>query len=133
MSARGGRRRRVDAAYVTKRAQTARTFHAAAGLAAEESDWHQAAAALFVLAGIAAADTICGKELGQISRGQDHRQATALLSEVKDTERAVAALANLLEVKDEAHYSFTVTAQEFTRARRSAQTLLDAMESRLLR
>jgi hypothetical protein len=124
-----GRRRNVDAAYVAKRAETARTFHEVAALAVAEDTWHQAAAALYVLAGIAAADAICGKVLGQVSRGQDHRQATAMLHGIRDAEKAEAALTSLLAIKDDAHYSFAVTVRDLKRAERAASILLAEMES----
>ncbi len=64
------------------------------------------AAALGVLAGIAAADAVCGLSLGKWSRGQDHRQAVDLLRDValRDT-TLPAKLGRLLADKDAAHYS----------------------------
>lgn len=64
------------------------------------------AAALAVLAGIAAADAICGLSLGQWSRGQDHNQAADLLGDValRDT-NLPAKFRRLLADKDAAHYS----------------------------
>jgi hypothetical protein len=64
------------------------------------------AAALAVLAGIAAADAICGFSLRKWSRGQDHRQAVNLLSDValQDTTLPIK-LSRLLAEKDAAHYS----------------------------
>ena len=67
------------------------------------------AAALAVLAGIAAADAICGLSLGKWSRGQDHSQAVELLGDValKDT-TLPTKLRRLLADKDAAHYSSTL-------------------------
>lgn len=64
------------------------------------------AAALAVLAGIAAADAICGLSLGQWSRGRDHAQAVDLLLTVdlRDT-TLPGKLRRLLGDKDAAHYS----------------------------
>ncbi len=63
-------------------------------------------AALAVLAGIAAADAICGFSLGKWSRGQDHNQAVDLLGDValRDT-TLPTKLRRLLADKDAAHYS----------------------------
>lgn len=84
------------------------------------------------MAGIAAADTICASRLGEISRGQDHRQAVALLREVRDTERAARALDGLLDLKDAAHDGTGgLTGERLSRARRAAQLLVDHMESQL--
>lgn len=64
------------------------------------------AAALAVLAGIAAADSICGLALGSWSRGQDHQQAVALLEQVQLVDPSVPAkLRRLLNDKGAVHYS----------------------------
>jgi hypothetical protein len=64
------------------------------------------AAALAVLAGVAAADAICGLSLHQWSRGSDHAQAVTLLREValRDTTLSTK-FQRLLADKDAAHYS----------------------------
>lgn len=67
------------------------------------------AAALAVLAGIAAADAICGLGLGKWSRGQDHNQAVDLLRDVALRETTLPTkLGRLLAEKDAAHYSSTL-------------------------
>lgn len=64
------------------------------------------AAALAVLAGIAAADAICGLRVGKRSRGQDHRQAVALLQEVRLRDTSLPSrLQRLIAEKDAVHYS----------------------------
>lgn len=86
---------------------------------AEDGDEESASvsAALFVLAGIAAADAACCHVLGRRSRGQDHRAAVDLVSEiVPDGPRAAAALRRLLNLKDEAHYGFYAVGGEKLRA-----------------
>lgn len=71
------------------------------------------AAALAVLAGIAAADAICGFSLRKWSRGQDHTQAVKLLGEVALSDTTVPAkLQRLLADKDAAHYSPTLITVE---------------------
>lgn len=127
-----GRRRRVDAAYVTARSAGARRFFEVAALVADEEGFEQAASALYVLAGIAAADAICGHRLGEISRGQDHRQAVSLLSEVRETDESAKALGRLLDLKDAAHYgTSSLTADRLRRAHRDAMLLLEQMEAQL--
>jgi hypothetical protein len=67
------------------------------------------AAALAVLAGIAAADAICGLTLAKWSRGQDHAQAVELLGDVALRDATLPAkLRRLLADKDAAHYSPTL-------------------------
>lgn len=64
-----------------------------------------AALALAVFAGIAAADAACCHSLGVHSRGQDHKQAVALLGTVVPGGSAMASdLDRLLDLKDNAHY-----------------------------
>lgn len=64
------------------------------------------AAALAVLAGIAAADAICGLALRKWSRGPDHGLAVELLGDVSLIDSTLPAkLRRLLKDKDNAHYS----------------------------
>lgn len=84
-------------------------------------------AAVAVLSGIASADAACCAALGRRSRGQDHREAAALLHEiVPNGERAANALVDLLNLKDTAQYGLIpISARELTTALRRARTLLD--------
>jgi len=67
------------------------------------------AAALAVLAGIAAADAACCARLAVRARGQDHRQAVALLGTVTPHGPAMAKdLERLLKRKDSVHYGATM-------------------------
>ena len=60
-----------------------------------------------MLAGIAAADAICGKGLKKCFRGEDHRQATELLEVAFfDGPKCKKILLRLLDLKDAAHYGF---------------------------
>lgn len=62
-------------------------------------------ASLAVLAGIAASDVACCAVLGQRARGQDHREAIAVLSGVASGGLEMAKdLARLLDLKDNAQY-----------------------------
>jgi hypothetical protein len=84
------------------------------------------AAALAVLAGIAASDAACCAALGRRSRGEDHRQAAALLYEIAGGDRAGKALLDLLNLKDTAQYGLVpITQRELTVALRRAKRLLD--------
>lgn len=90
------------------------------------------AAALAVLAGIAAADAICGLSLGRWSRGQDHNQAVTLLGEValRDT-TLPTKLRRLLAEKDTVHYSAALISVDRAKAMvRQATALLVEADTR---
>ena len=86
-----------------------------------------AAAALAVLAGIAASDAVCCAVLAQRSRGQDHRQAISLLSQIAPDGPAMARdLERLLTIKDDAHYGMLhVSSQRAAAALKQARRLFD--------
>jgi hypothetical protein len=68
-------------------------------------------AGLAVLAGIAASDSICCIRIGQIHRGQDHKDAAELLSgAVIDGKSLAQTLRRLLDMKDAAHYGVVFVA-----------------------
>lgn len=99
-----------------------------------EEDPRQAhvAAALAVLAGIAAADAVCGFSLGKWSRGRDHSRAVALLGDValRDT-TLPTKLRRLLADKDAAHYSASlITAEKAKAMVRQAAALLAEADTR---
>jgi hypothetical protein len=67
------------------------------------------AAGLAVLAGIAASDAICARRLGEIHRGESHREAGRLLRDATPDGKALAGtLLKLLDIKDEAHYGLII-------------------------
>jgi hypothetical protein len=71
----------------------------------EDPDYASVSAALAVLAGIAASDAACCAALGRRARGQDHREAVALVERIKPNgDKAAASLRRLLSLKNEAHY-----------------------------
>jgi hypothetical protein len=90
------------------------------------------------LAAIAASDALCCRLLGERSRGQDHRDAVALLEQVRfgtGTDQAQAqrardlarALATALDLKDDSHYgTLMVGATELRRLIRAAEVLVSA-------
>jgi hypothetical protein len=85
------------------------------------------AAALAVLSGIASADAACCAALGRRSRGEDHREAAALLRQIVPAgDRAARALVELLNLKDTAQYGLIpITPRELTTALRRARILRD--------
>lgn len=120
------------------RLEQARAFLQAAELVAENSDdlaTDGVAASLVVLSGIAAADAACCAVLGRRSRGQNHREAASLLSQVEPDGKTLArTLDRLLDVKDAAQYGMDyVSRQEARAAMRQAKVLVDASASLLRR
>ncbi len=105
---RSGRTQRCAEGDARNRLRHARKFAEVAELTAgqgEEIEYASVAASLAVLAGIAASDAACCKALGRRARGQDHREAAALLANVEPGgKEAAAALGRLLSLKDEAQY-----------------------------
>lgn len=93
------------------------------------------AAGLAVLAGIAAGDAMCTARLGRIHRGDDHRGAAELLREaVPDGKKVAATFQRLIDLKDEAHYGFTiVSAQRARNAVRWAAQLVSRAQEELER
>jgi hypothetical protein len=97
-------------------------FDAAIVIDDEMSD---AAVALRVNAGIAAADVICGVRLGKYAAGENHNQAVALLGQAEpDMEKH---LRSLLNVKSKVAYTHrSATSAEYTKSRRAAEALVEA-------
>lgn len=86
------------------------------------------AAALAVLAGIAASDALCCHSLGQRSRGQDHREAVALLAQVAPEGKVLSrALARLLDIKDGSQYGLVFLGM--TRAKSAVKNALILREA----
>lgn len=105
---------RQAAAYL----ETARLVTSDGSLPADY-DYNHVAAGVAVLAAIAASDALCCRLLGERARGQNHRDAVDLLATVRfgegnpaaQAKRArdlSAALATVLDFKDEAHYGTTL-------------------------
>lgn len=118
----------------TSRLRSARKFGEVAELVADEGEdveYSSQAVSLAVLAGIAASDAACCKALGRRARGQDHREAVALIARVQPGgKRAAASLSRLLNLKDEAHYGwYEVGSQDLRTALRQATALLDFAEA----
>ncbi len=128
MSGRTGRTQDCSAAEARGRLAKARKFLEVGELVqeiAEDGDEESASvsSALFVLAGIAAADAACCHALGRRSRAQDHHDAEALVSEIAADG---SHLRRLLNLKDEAHYGFyAVGGGKLRAASRQAQAVVD--------
>jgi hypothetical protein len=116
------------------RLRHARKFADVAELTASQGDdieYASVAASLAVLAGIAAADAACCKALGRRARGQDHREAAALLATVEPGgKEAAASLGRLLSLKDEAQYGLLdIGGNDLKTALRQASGLVEFAET----
>jgi hypothetical protein len=138
MTKRGSRTQPCDRAQARTRLENAQKSLEVAELAAGEAEIpasRSVAAALAVLSGIASADAACCAALGRRSRGENHREAAALLREVVPAgDRAARALTDLLNLKDTAQYGLIpITQRQLTAALRRAKTLLDFARETLRR
>jgi len=127
---RGGRTQPCDRTHARTRLDHAEKSLEVAELAAAEKEIpasRSVAAALAVLSGIACADAACCAALGRRSRGEDHREAVALLRQiVPGGDRAATALTELLDLKDTAQYGLIpITQRELTVALRRAKRLAE--------
>jgi hypothetical protein len=127
---RSGRTQTCDRAQARTRFDNAEKSLEVAELAAAEQEIpasRSVAAALAVLSGIASADAACCAALGRRSRGEDHREAAALLNQIVPTgDRAAKALVELLNLKDTAQYGLIpITRRELTTTLPRARTLLE--------
>ncbi len=138
MTKRVGRTQPCDRTQARTRLENAQKSLEVAELAAGEEEIpasRSVAAALAVLSGIAAADAACCAALGRRSRGEDHREAAALLRQiVPGGDRAAKAFIELLNLKDTAQYGLIpLTRRELTTALRRAKRLLDFADEVLRR
>ena len=125
---------------ITNRAKHARGFLAAADIVGEfaedvgDATVANVVASLCVLAGIAAADAICGLALGKRAAGESHLEAVALLETATIHGRDYAKdLRRLLGVKANAQYSADMLSFETSaNSRRWARRLIDGMEQELV-
>lgn len=130
MTKRSGRTQPCDRAQARTRLDNAQKSLEVAELAASEQEIpasRSVAAALAVLSGIASADAACCAALGRRSRGEDHREAPALLRQIVPSgDRSAKALTELLNLKDTAQYGLIpITRRELTTTLRRARTLRD--------
>jgi hypothetical protein len=130
MTKRSDRTQTCDRAHARTRFDNAAKSLEVAELAAAEEEIpasRSVAAALAVLSGIASADAACCAALGRRSRGEDHREAAALLRQIVPAgDRAANALVEVLNLKDTAQYGLIpITRRELTTTLRRARNLLD--------
>lgn len=120
----------VAAGRLKKSNQFLRSAEDAGELADDEAEVRDAVVTLLVHAGIAAADVICCKSLGQYaSGGESHNDAIELLKQVREPDGTELAkgLKKLLDVKTKAGYTHrSVTVAERKRAERAADDLVQA-------
>lgn len=94
----------------------------------EPSAEAQVAASNSILAGIAAADAICGSVLGERANDQDHRAAIQLLATVMpDGPKLSAKLRRLLTDKTLLQYGGYCTPAVARSRAKDAQTIVEAM------
>ena len=93
----------------------------------EEGAFRSVAASMAVLAGIAATDAACCFALGRRSRGADHRDAEALVSDIAPNgTQAAAWLRRLIDLKDTAQYGIIyVSRDDLKVAMRQAERLVE--------
>jgi hypothetical protein len=129
MTRRSSRDRPCDRQDAAKRYDQAQAFADLAKLDPESDDGPTRSAAVSnaVLAGIAAADSICCLRLGRHASGDNHQQAIALVEEAGDVGReARRHLETLLSIKHKAQYEDgDPTVPEARRAIRAMRSILE--------
>lgn len=133
MSRQSGKRQATNRADALLRLRDAREFHEVGS--SVRATKPKAAITLFVQAGIAASDAICGMALGEYWRGGSHTGATSLLGDVTpDGNELAKSLRTLLGMKDESQYSTrTFSDSEAIRAERASLVLIAAAETSAVR
>jgi len=109
---------------MTKAKQFVEAAETVEALADDANDVADAYVTLCVHAGIAAADVICCKRLGEHSRGEDHTAAVALVGIAGET--AAKNLRDLLSMKTKAGYSAVpASGTDYKRTGRAARVLVE--------
>lgn len=129
MVRRHARSRPCSSRDAAQRYAQARAFAQLAELDPESDDGPARSAAVSnaVLAGIAAADSICCRRLGLNAAGDDHQQAVALVEEAGEVgEKARRHLETLLSIKHKAQYeNVDPTVTEAKRAARAMRSIIE--------
>lgn len=130
MSRASGKRQQTTRGDALLRLRDAREFHQVG--ASVRAATPKSAISLFVQAGIAASDAVCGMALGEYWRGDAHSGAISLLSDVSPNGKELGKhLGTLLGMKDGAQYSTRIfNDSEALRAERASAALLAAAEAR---
>ena len=119
------RTKKCDGRITRGRLAKAEEFLENAELLADDEDRQNAAASLFVDAGIAAADALCCKALGEHAQGPDHNDAVKLLGRVDAA--TSRHLRTLLNNKSRISYSEQILpVSEFKKVQRAATQLVEA-------
>ncbi|HSV38410.1 MAG TPA: hypothetical protein VLI04_06570 [Nocardioidaceae bacterium] len=128
-----GKRQVTNRADALLRLRDAREFHEVGSTVRTTKP--KTAITLFVHAGIAASDAICGMAHGEYWRGDSHLGATNLLGDVTpDGKKLAKSLRALLGMKDESQYSTRIFSDsEAVRAERASLALIAAAETRAAR
>lgn len=115
-------------AITAGRESKAEEFFASAEAIDALGQGRDAAATLYIHAGIAAADVICCRVLGQHARGQNHGEAIELVS--RADKQAARHLSALLKHKTRLGYGARpVSGADYTRVQRAATWLFEAMNA----
>lgn len=130
---------RMSKSDVETRAEHARSFLAAADLVLDLGQdagvvsVNNLIGSLAVLAGIAAADAICGSALGERAAGENHQEAVALLRRVSAVgDNSAAQPKRLLDVKTTTQYSPVLLGDgKATQLLSIARRLVGAMDAQL--
>ena len=133
--------RPCDDTQAKQRLDRAREFLDVADLVSGEKGkddspvYASAAASLAILAGIAASDAACCKELRQRSRSENHRDAVELLEQIAPNgRRAAKQMRELLDLKDKAQYGFLkLNSTELRKVMRRSKALTSFAEEVLSR
>jgi len=130
------RTRACDKSAARSRLDQAQAFVEVAEIAHDLGDdsTFNVAGVLAVLAGVAAGDAACCAALGKRSRGQDHREAVAVVKLVPGEGAQMARdLERLLRIKDSAQYGiYTLGGQQVLAAIRQAKSLVRAADRVLI-
>lgn len=120
----------IAAGRFDKAVQFMRAAEDVGDLADDQGEVRDAVVTLLVHAGIAAADVICCKQLGEYSMGSDnHSEAVNLLKKVRtpNGSELASSLARLLRVKTKAGYAYRpASSEDHSRAMRAAEKLVQA-------
>lgn len=119
---------RIAAGRLRKAEQFLQAAETLQAFAEKEADVGDAFVTLCILAGIAASDTVCCRELGHFAQGDDHLQAISQLAKAgPDGKRLSGDLRALLQMKNRAEYeSRPVNSDQRKRAWRRAENLVEA-------
>lgn len=125
MTPRGGRVLRATAETTRERRRRAIEFWRSAEDLRDLDGDGNSIVSLYVFAGIAASDAICGARLGEYAHGENHADALAVLKRADPT--LVASLQRLLSRKTEWAYGGAgVSASRIETARTAATKLVEA-------